>query len=95
MNPLSPRLKNHKNSNFFCEYSAHFNVRKSPEDALKLRTVAVLEPVTEWYPYGGEEPDTDADLPATTRFSRKTAVWALSRHCAGVNSHPCIVSRSS
>lgn len=46
MNPLSPRLENHENLSFFYKYAAHFNVRKSPEDALKLRIVAVLEPMT-------------------------------------------------
>lgn len=48
MNPLSPRLENHKNSNFIYKRLAHFNVRKSPEEALKLRTVAVLEPITNY-----------------------------------------------
>ena len=95
MNPLSPRLENHKSLKFVYECVAHFSVRNSPEDALKLRIVAVLDPITEEYPWEGGNPGIDEDSPATTDFSRKTAVWAFSKHCAGVSSHPSIVSRSS
>ena len=95
INPLSPRLEDHKDKLCLEVQRTHFSVRKSPEDALKLRTVAVLEPIVALCLCRKKDLVMDEDLPATTSFSRKTAVWAFSRHRAGVSSHPSIASRSS